>query len=283
MTEAQRIFRAGATGVARELDVLQDIVMEVLAWMGRLDELRRRVPPALREAESLGDLYFATSLRIGLANNLITLQRDAAPQARTETTEALRTWGRGGFQVHHYWNLYAHAQIDLYTGDGPAAHARLVEHWPRLKASMMLRVPYFRIIMTELRARSALAAARRLTASAPNARALLAEAARTSARLRREGVTWATAHASLLAAGVAHLRSDRAATATHLARAIDDFTAADMELFATAARHRHAQLRTDAAGPAAVDDAVAWLTREGVVSPARMVAMLTPAFAGDER
>jgi hypothetical protein len=284
MTEAQRIFRECATGVAWELDVLQDFEMEVLAWMGRLDELRRRVPSALREAESLGDLYFSTSLRIGLANNLLCLQRDAAQQARTETTEALRTWGRGGFQVHHYWNLYSHTQIDLYTGDGAAAHARLVENWPRLKASMMLRVPYFRIIMSELRARCALAGARPLAASAPRrARALLTEAARSSARLRREGVTWATAHASLLAAGVAHLHGDRAATIAHLARAIDEFTAADMHLFATAARHRHAQLRTDTAGPTTVDEATAWLTRHDVVSPARMVAMLTPAFAGDER
>jgi hypothetical protein len=146
---------------------------------------------------------------------------------------------------------------------------------------MMLRVPYFRIIMSELRARCALAAARQLADRPRQARALLAEADRTSARLRREGVGWAGAHASLLAAGVAHLRGGHAATATHLARAIDEFAAADMELFATAARLRHAQLRTDAAGPAAVDDATAWLTRHDVVSPARMVAMLTPAFANE--
>jgi eukaryotic-like serine/threonine-protein kinase len=282
MTEAQRIFRECATGVAWELDVMQDFELEVLAWMGRLDELRRRVPPALREAESLGDLYFSTSLRVGLANNLICLQRDTVDQARSETVEALRTWGRSGFHVHHYWNLYSLAQIDLYSGDGVAAHRRLVERWPQVTGSMMLRVPYFRIIMSELRARCALAAARQLGHRAPGqARGLLAEADRAIARLRRERVGWAEAHASLLAAGVAHLRSDRGAAIDHLTRAIDGFAAADMELFATAARHRRASLSDDPAAATSRNEATAWLTRHDVVAPARMIAMLTPAFATD--
>jgi hypothetical protein len=282
MTEAQRIFRECATGVAWELDVMQDFEMEVLAWMGQLDELRRRVPPALREAESLGDLYFSTSLRVGLANNLICLQRDAVDQARSETVEALRTWGRSGFQVHHYWNLYSHVQIDLYTGDGVAAHRRLVDRWPQLKGSMMLRVPYFRIIMYELRARCALAAARQLDQRAPRqARALIAEAERTIGRLRRARVAWADAHAWLLAAGVAQLRADTAAANDRLARAIDGFVAVDMELFATAARRRLANLRDDAGRAAAIDEATAWFTGHDVVAPARMIAMLTPAFGPD--
>ena len=48
-----------------------------------------------------------------------------------------------------------------------------------------------------------------------------------------------------------------------------------MHLFTAAARHRHAQLRGAPADPA-VDDATAWLTRHDVVSPTRMIAMLTP-------
>jgi len=52
-----------------------------------------------------------------------------------------------------------------------------------------------------------------------------------------------------------------------------------MELFATAARHRRASLSDDPAAATAPDED--WLTRHGVVAPARMIAMLTPAFATD--
>jgi hypothetical protein len=51
-----------------------------------------------------------------------------------------------------------------------------------------------------------------------------------------------------------------------------------MSLFAAAARHRLAHLVDGRDAVALAADAQAWLARHDIVSPARMIAMLTPAF-----
>jgi hypothetical protein len=279
VVKTQQILRAGATGVAWELGAAQDYELELLGWMGRLDELRRRVPVALHEADARGDLYFSNSLRTGLANNLVCLQRDDVAQARAQAADALRRWPQRGFQMLHYWNLYACTQCDLYCGDGGGAHARLVGEWPRLEASLVMRVQYFRIAMRELRGRCALAVARHRAASAPSeVRVLLAQVQRDIKRLRKERVGWADGLAWLLAAGCARLRSDDAAAREALRRAVPALEAADMALFAAVARHRLAPLCDGRDAVALAADAQAWLARQDIVAPARMIAMLTPAF-----
>jgi hypothetical protein len=61
--------------------------------------------------------------------------------------------------------------------------------WKQVEGSLMVRMPYFRIALHELRARSALAAARRRAVRSPSeARALIAEARRRIRQLRRERV-----------------------------------------------------------------------------------------------
>jgi tetratricopeptide (TPR) repeat protein len=279
LEDTQRILRAGATGVAWELGAAQDFALELLAWMGRLDELRRRVPAALHETEGRGDLYFSNSLRTGLANNLVLLKRGEVEQARTAAAEALVRWPQRGFQMLHYWNLYANTQIDLYCGDGCAAHARLIAGWPQLESALQMRVQYFRIAMRELRARATLAAARQRILAAPSeARALLAQTETAIRRLRREHVTWADALAWSLAAGVAHVRGDDATTRAALHRAITSFDVLDMALFASAARHRLATLSGGRDGAILTSGVASWFASQGVASPAPMIAMLTPAF-----
>ncbi|HEY0990748.1 MAG TPA: hypothetical protein VGD80_27030 [Kofleriaceae bacterium] len=280
MQKALQIFRERATGVAWEIDVMENFELEVVAWMGRLDELSRRVPAAVREAETRGDLYFSTALRVGLCSNLVWLQRDAAGQARSDAVAALARWARSGFQVQHYWALYSEVQTDLYCGEGAVAHARLVDHWAPLKSSMMLRVPYFRIIMRELRARCTLAAARQCVERSPEqARALIADVVRDIARLRRERAAWASALAWLLDAGVARMRGDAARAIDCLEHAIAALVIVDMELFATAARHCLATLRDGDDGAVLARQVTDWFSRHEVVTPARMLAMLAPAFA----
>ncbi|HSS00439.1 MAG TPA: hypothetical protein VLM79_25445, partial [Kofleriaceae bacterium] len=275
----QQILRAGATGVAWELGAAQDYELELLGWLGRLEELRRRVPVALHEADARGDLYFSNSLRTGLANHLACLQRDDVAQARAQADEALRRWPQRGFQMLHYWNLYATTQCDLYCGDAGAAHARLQDAWPRLEASLVMRVQYFRIAMRELRGRVALAVARQRRASAPGeARALVAQVRRDVRRLHKERMGWADGLAHLLAAGCARLDTDDAAAREALVRAVTALDAAGMALFAAVARHRLAHLTDGRDAVALAADANAWLARQDIVAPARMIAMLTPAF-----
>lgn len=281
MENTQRILRAGATGVTWELDAAQDFEFELLAWMGRIDELRQRVPLALREAERRRDLYFATSLRIGLATNLPLLAAGEVQRARSEASDALQAWAQPGFQIQHYWHLYAQTQADLYAGDGRAAYDRMVTHWPQLKASLVMRVQYFRVAMCELNIRCTIAAAEQCARTAPSeARELLTKAKRGIKRLRSERVEWAGALAWLLQAGIAKLRGDEEEARHSLERAVQQLDAVDMALFATAARARLATLRGGSDGAALADGVASWLACHEIQSPPRMLSMLTPAFAG---
>jgi hypothetical protein len=290
MKQAQQTLRAGATGVAWELDACatgvawelgaaQEFELDSLAWMGRFEELRRRVPVVMREADGRGDLYFSSSLRAGVANNLVLLQRDQAAHARTDAAEALSRWSRSGFQMLHYWNLYVNIQIDLYCGDIDTAYARLNDQSPQLETSLATRVQYSRIAMTELRARCMLGAAKQRARRAPSdARVLLGRAECQIKRLRRERVSWARALVWLLDASLAHVRGKEAEAQDKLRHAVTALDASDMALFAAAARSRLAPSSgaRDDAEPS--ERGTSWFTRNEITSPLRMSAMLTPAF-----
>jgi hypothetical protein len=281
MQDTQRILRAGATGVAWELGGAQSFELDLLGWMGRIDELRERVPLALREADSRRDLYFGTEVRVGLASNLVLLAAGEVERARREASDALQAWARPGFQIQHYWHLYAQTQADLYAGDVSAAYDRMVTQGPQLKASLLLRVQYCRIVMGELNIRCTIAAAAERAGTAPSdARALLTKAERGIKRLRNERVEWADALAWLLQAGVAQLRSHGDEAQRCLQHAVERLDAVDMALFATAARARLAALRGGRDGGALADRVTSWFSRHEIRSPSRMLGMLTPAFVG---
>ena len=183
LDDAQQILR-DATGVAWEIDIAQHYELGALAWLGRFEELRRRAPRVMREADARGNLYVSAMLRTGLANGLIQLQRDQVAQARGDAAEGLARWPQRGFRLSHYWNLYTNAQIDLYAGDAGSAHARMTRGWPSVKAAPQRRVQLSRVMITELRIRCLLAAARQRARRAPSeAHALLDQARRGIRRL----------------------------------------------------------------------------------------------------
>src|SRR5262249_8849616 len=129
------------------------------------------------------------------------------------------------------------------------------------------------------RARATLALAVHKARSAPSeARALLGEAQRDVKRLRRERASWADGLAWLTQAGCAQLRSDEEAARLALTRAVETLEANDMSLFAAAARHRLAPLSGGQDGLVHAKAAQSWLARHDIVSPARMLAMVTPVF-----
>jgi hypothetical protein len=122
---------------------------------------------------------------------------------------------------------------------------RVIEEWPRLEASLLMRVQFIRIVI---------------------------------GRLRKEHVAWADALAWLLQASVAHVGADDAGALDSLARAADALDAVDMTMHAIAARAQLATLRGGGEGVALSERVASWFARHEVKSPARMIAMLTQAF-----
>lgn len=266
---AERTFRDRCTGVAWEAANAQLFALWSLFYLGDVLELSRRVPRLMREAEERGDLYAATSFRIGLTN-VRHLVADDAEAAQWEVKEVMGRWSRQGFQFQHYLGLLAQAANDLYVGAGPRAHERVVGSWAQLSASLLLRSQGVRIEATHLRGRSALAAA------ADGAARRVGEAERCAALLARENMAWADALAEALRGGALAARGDREGAAKRLEGAAERFDAADMALYAQAARRRVGVIEGGEPGRARCAQADAWMAGQGIRNPERMAAMLVP-------
>jgi hypothetical protein len=145
---------------------------------------------------------------------------------------------------------------------------------PVLRRSLLLRVQSARIRWTELRGRSALAAAENAAKPGPLWRA----AEREARSLLRERTAWGEAPARLLQAGLAAARSEEATACGRLEAAITGFDAMDMKLYAAAARRRLGELRGGERGGALIAEADSWMQGQGVRSPAAMAHALAPGF-----
>jgi hypothetical protein len=263
---AEDIFRTRCGGTAWELSTFQFFHIYGLAFTGQMRALARRVPQSLRDAEERGDRYAAAAHRIALAN-MAWLVGDDVAGARERAREAMAHWSRGGFQVEHFWEMLALGQIDLYAGEPAAAHERIGRAWPGLAASLLLRVQLTRVEAVHLRARVALAAGD------------LAAARAHSARIARERAPWVAPFTDLLRAGLAARSGDTETAAARLRRAVAGFDAADMALYAAAARDRLGALLGGDEGAALRGQAEAWMRAEGIAQPERMVRMLAPGLS----
>jgi serine/threonine protein kinase len=269
--EAEDIFLSRCGNIAWELSSFQFFLIYSLAFLGRTRELCSRVPESLRHAEERGDLYGAAAHRLALAN-LVWLCHDEPDEAHRKIAEAMVHWSRESFQVEHFWEMLAGTQAELYSDQPEAAWKRLTGAWDKLAASLLLRVQLTRIEASHVRARAALAHARR----SPGERAALLKLVRRIAhQILGEEMPWGTPLGHLLLAGAFAVEQRNEQAAASLQTAIAGLDAADMALYARAARRQLARLRGDGAEVAAAD---AWMQDELIKRPERMTAMLVPGF-----
>ena len=179
------------------------------------------------------------------------------------------------FDYSQLWLRGARRDIALYTGEGLDAAAPVAEGWRRA-ARLLDKFPQAGLILSlfsRARRRVALAAA----ATTPAERAPhLDQAERYARDLQSERTAWGNAFALLVRAGAA-------ATRGHTERALADVTeaaarlaAADMALFAAAARRCRGELLGGEEGRALVAEADAWMAAQSIKRPDRMTRMLAP-------
>ncbi len=272
--DAAGILRGQCTGVAFEITTALRFTVDALFNLGSLAELCRRVPQYLAEAERRGDLYGATDMRTGLPN-AAWLVADDPETARAECERGRKCLSqRLDFYLQHYYELLARTNIDLYIGDGEAAYMRLVERWPKLEKSMLLRVQVIRAEALFLRGRAALAAARAATQGGERWTRLLSEVERLQRRLDRQALPGAHAQANILSAGAARLRGNMEQAVQLLAQAESRFQTAEMELAAASARYRRGELTGGPTGERLIADAARWMGSETIRNPAAMSRLL---------
>jgi serine/threonine protein kinase len=270
---AERIFRERCTGVAWELSTTSSCFLWSSYFLGRMRELCDRVPRLIEEAERRGDLYALTNLRTEFFH-LSALRDDRPDLARASVVDAMHKWTNEGFHLEHFWALHSEAQVDLYAGEPVRAYERITTAWRQMDRALILRIQQVRIECLYLRGRSALSAARQ---SAGRARVeLLRQGASDATAIAGERMAWAMPLAELLRASLAAADADLPGAIAALERAISTATASDMMLHASAARWRLAALKSAGDNPRAGED---FMRSEGVVDPARFIAMLTPDLA----
>jgi hypothetical protein len=270
---AEAMLRERCTGVFWEIMSAQLFQLASLFYLGELRELSRRLPALLKEAVERGDLLRATFLRIGYCSHVAWLVADDPGQARSELKEGLDGWRRGDFDYLHIWARAAQTDISLYSGEKPAG-GRVAERWLPFARSLnrFVQVGFVRGLESRARARLALAAS---SADARERDALLRGAERQAQAILAENTSWGAPLAQMVLAGVASLRGDAPQATLLLSQAEEGFAGADMALHATAARRRRAELEGDA-GREGVAAADAWMSGQGIVSPARLTQMLAP-------
>jgi hypothetical protein len=235
--------------------------------------MSRRSSQLLKEALERGDLYAATNFAT-FPVPVARLVEGNPEEARRILNEFLGQWSHEGFHLQHLTALMGNLYIDFYNGDWAVAWERIRGAWPSVVRSQFLRVKSIELLMTELRARAALAAAR--TSGQPAA--LIKVAVRGAHYLEHLGMTWSTPKARLLSAQIAVLQGDRSTAQALLGEAVAGFDAVPLGMFAAAARRRQGELIGGEEGRVLIEKANTWMASQSVQDPARLTAAYTPGF-----
>jgi hypothetical protein len=266
----------GLSGVTAELHNARAFGTWSLFYLGEARALSERVPALAREARSRGNLWALNSV-VCAFGPVAWLAHDDPDAASREVEEAFSEWPVTAFQVQHYWNLLARGLIDLYLGEGVRLEARMEESWRGLWASSVLFANICRQQMVHLRASGALLAAE---AEERGRAERLARAERYARGLARNPVIGSRALAEHVRGGIARVRGDRERSARHLDLAVAELAAADMRLFAAAARRALGRIEGGSSGEALVAGAEEEMRAAGIARPDRFAAMLAPGLGG---
>ena len=273
--QAEGIFREHCTGVTWELDTAQVYSLWSRTYLGELAELRRRWEILLTAAGERGDLFAIANLSTHIMA-VMRLVNDEPDLADAELTRVMGRWPQRGYSVQQHHALLVRTLIELYRGEAEKAWRLIADYDTTYRASFLVRSQHVRIDLLQLRARSALAA----SVACGGRSDLLRAAAHDACRLERERMPWSLALAWLVRAGISAARGDLAGCVPLLEGAVKRFAAADMELFAVAARRKLGQLLTGGRGAQLIAEADLWLARQGVRDPDRFCGMTVPGFPG---
>jgi tetratricopeptide (TPR) repeat protein len=267
---ATELFRE-CPGAYWEADLATRFSLESLFYLGELRELARRASREFHEAKGRGNLFAWVTLSLG-ACAFSALATDDAARVRETARAAMDAWTPRAFDLVHYYELYTLTYADLYEGRAEEAHARIVERWPALERSFLMRVQFVRVMMQHCRAGAALA----LYARTKDA-SLLADATRLARKLERERMAWSLPFARLMRAGIARARGDD--TASDLAR--EAAVAADEAKMAMVANVARCALAAIVGGDEGTElglRADEWFRAQGIKRPDRIAAMIAPGL-----
>jgi hypothetical protein len=270
---AEEILRNHCAGVFWELNVAYWLWLASLVHRGELNEVRRRWPVLLQEAQERGDLFAETYLAFFMV--ILKLANDEADELDGELDRIMLCWTQKGFPAQNDSAFRARMHILLYRGESAKASNLIAATWPLYKLSMYHRLQFVRIRLRELRARCAIA----MAANSTNPETLLRSAEWDARGLDRERRPWASAYAQFIRAGVAVRRGDVLKAEGLLTKAATSFDSVDMNLNAAVTRRRLGELLGGDRGRSLIEEADRWMAVQQIQDPARWTAMYAPGFS----
>jgi len=273
--EAESLLEREA-GKAWELQNARAFAGWAQFYLGELREYRERCLTYAREARARDNLFLLNAM-VNTWGPIAHLARHDAETAAQAAKEAIHAWPGKRFQLQHSWHMLAYSVIELYSSEGPRLHERIEHDWPALQGSRILFSPLVRMQLLHLRGAACLAAAAARSADTVR-RDLLRAADRHVARIAKLTVVGSPELATLVRAGVAHVRGDDDAARDLLAVTIEGLERGEMRAYAAAAKRQLGVLRGGHGGAALVEEADAYFTGEGVLKPERFAEMLAPGF-----
>ena len=246
--------------------------------LGKLNEIRARLPGALTDMHARGDLYGEVSLRM-LVAWFIRLADDDAEGAHQELDVLDKRWYQERWQLQRGWRAIHGAEICLYEGKTERAYETIPGAWPGLKRSLSLRTESVRVRAINCRARATIAHA--ATRTGAERAPLLSEARKLTQAVGKERWALARGYNLALRAALSHEARQQTECVELLREAELEFERRGARLYAWSCLARRGQLAEGDAGNSMFMTALEKLRTEGITQPARMLRVFTPGAYAD--
>lgn len=272
LDRAEEILRRECRGVAYELQWVQAAAGFDLGWLGEYEELARRLPVQIREAQDRGDRDGAATLFLSLGW-LTTLAADDPQGLLTRADQVYEELDEDQRQFKDFY--YAICKI---TGLSVLGRHRDALDFVASREKSLARAGLFRIRVGHAlwvggRAAQHIGAAHEDPA---NAAEHLRQAERDQRTLRGIDVAYARAYEGLIAAGIALARGDEARAIASLEGSEQSLSFLDTHGMAQGARWIRGQMMGGDEGDEVRDSAARWLQAKGVRDPGRFTQMWLP-------
>ncbi len=271
--DAMTILRERCTNVTWEIDNAAFFSNYALMMLGRIRELRARMPWHLDDVRARGDLYGEILLRTQLTY-FVRLVDDDATGAWADLAVLEDRWPTGTETLQFAWKTVSTVDVLLYLGDPGKAWETVEAAWPVMKRGLLLGVQSVRVRVMNARARATLAAG--LAAKGAEREELLAKAASFANAIGRESWALTKGWSLLLLGCIAAARGETEAASRTLRDAIVELDRRGLAIFAASARMRLGALTATEEGRGLVTTAENALREEGARKPEAFARVFAP-------
>lgn len=272
LDEASTIFREQTIGTAPEIGYCECHAALTLQFSGGIRELRGRARELVHASSKRAHPY-ALGFALGLRAYLPLLGEDKLDEAQ-EQMERYRDEAPERFQAHIQNFTYVSTSLLHYRGDVKGAWALMEERRGEIEGFDMLRAPFPKAEHCLWVATNALAMA---VHDKDNA-AYLAIAKKMGRTMLGMDSAYRRAYGSLTLASMHRLLGDDDASVGHLRRALEGFDAHAMQMHAAIARLRLAHLVGGDEGDELRAHAWAYVEREEIVAPDKLLEVVSPGI-----